>query len=1337
MKNKTNLQESKKSRRAFLQTMGVSIAGLSVLPSSLFANNQNYIDSEAASLSFHAETALPSDVILPNGVSAIWDINKAAHETSATRERICINGLWKWQPGTPQSEELPTANWGYYKVPGHWPGNTNYMLQDSQITFVHPQWKDKPLNRIGVAWYQREISIPTNWAKRRIVLSVDYLNSSAIVFIEGQMLGELLFPAGELDLTSICAPGKKYTLSMKVTALPLSDVVAVYSDSNAPRQGRGEVERRGLCGDVYLRSIPLKACINDVKVVTSVRRKEITFHTSMENLSPVAKYTLQAIVTDHSHQIAQFKSKPFTANELIDGRVPMTEPWMPDQLWDIHTPRNMFEVTVSLLEGDKILLDTALPTRFGFRELWIEGRDFYLNGTRIFLSAVPFDNAQIGASLATYDAAKESMRRLMSFGINFVYTHNYGCEPGTHLSFEQILKAADDTGMLVSLSQPHFGQYDWKATDADQKNGYAHHAKFYTQVAGNHPSVVFYSMNHNACGYTDDMNPGKIDGLSRPDSSWSANNVKKALRTEAIVAGLDSSRIIYHHSSGNLSAMHTSNFYPNWVPIQEMCDWFEHWATVGVKPAFVCEYAAPFGWDWSLYRGWYKGKREFGSAPAPWEFCLAEWNAQFVGDEAYKISEFEKVNLRWEAKQFKAGKVWARWDYPYTFDSSALEERNPVLTMHLVDQWRAFRTWGLSANSPWDYSSYWKLRKGVNKGPQNSVVDWEKLQQPGLSPDYTERADRMDLDTSFESSDWIPTAGDALIQNNKALLAYIGGKSAAFTSKDHNFLPGTKLEKQLIIINNSRGEVTCKCSWSLKLPESLSESTTVSIATGQQQRIPISFNLPASLPPGNYDLSSTVKFSNGETQNDTFTFHVLSSVYGVVNSPKTALFDPKGETRQLLDRLGHPYQLVDAGTLLSGYDVLIVGKEALTLEGAGLNVKNVSEGLKVIVFEQTSEVLEKRLGFRVHEYGLRMVYPRMSDHPILEGLGVENLHDWQGAATLLPSELKYETNDNVFSGSPTVKWCDIPVTRIWRCGNRGNVASVIIEKPATGDFRPIVDGGFSLQYSPLMEYREGKGLVMFCQMDVTSRTETDPAAERLVQNILSYVTVWKPELKRQAVYAGDAAGKSHLEKSGVSVFPYKNKKLSPEQVLIVGPGGSQLLASDSKAIGKWIKAGGRVLAIGLDQEDVNALWPRQVMMKKEEHISDWFEPMKTNSPFAGVGASDVHNRAPRECSLVSSGAQIIGNGVLAKADQAHVVFCQLVPWQLDYSGEQHNIKQTFRRSSYLLSRLMGNIGVESSTALLESFNQPVQEGKAEKRWLNGLYLDQPEEWDDPYRFFRW
>ena len=68
--------------------------------------------------------------------------------------------------------------------------------------------------------------------------------------------------------------------------------------------------------------------------------------------------------------------------------------------------------------------------------------------------------------------------------------------------------------------------------------------------------------------------------------------------------------------------------------------------------------------DWTMYRGWHKGRRAFGSASVPWEFCLAEWNAQFLGDRAFRISEREKANLRWEAKKFRSGQVWHRWDYP-------------------------------------------------------------------------------------------------------------------------------------------------------------------------------------------------------------------------------------------------------------------------------------------------------------------------------------------------------------------------------------------------------------------------------------------------------------------------------------------------------------------------------------------------------------------------------------------------------------------------------------------------------------------------------------------------
>ncbi len=48
--------------------------------------------------------------------------------------------------------------------------------------------------------------------------------------------------------------------------------------------------------------------------------------------------------------------------------------------------------------------------------------------------------------------------------------------------------------------------------------------------------------------------------------------------------------------------------------------------------------------------------------------------------------------------------------------------------------------------------------------------------------------------------------------------------------------------------------------------------------------------------------------------------------------------------------------------------------------------------------------------------------------------------------------------------------------------------------------------------------------------------------------------------------------------------------------------------------------------------------------------------------------------------------------------------------------------------------------VQGQTPVLERFAAPVKltDGQSpECRWLNGFYLDQPEEWDDPYRFFGW
>ena len=446
------------------------------------------------------------------------------------------------------------------------------------------------------------------------------------------------------------------------------------------------------------------------------------------------------------------------------------------------------------------------------------------------------------------------------------------------------------------------------------------------------------------------------------------------------------------------------------------------------------------------------------------------------------------------------------------------------------------------------------------------------------------------------------------------------------------------------------------------------------------------------------------------------------------------MFDPKGETARLLTQLGVRYEAVAADADLGGYDIFLVGKAALTVDGPAPDISRVRDGLKVILFEQSAEVLEKRFGFRVQEYGLRQVFARVPDHPLLAGLGAESLHDWSGQATIVPPRLTNYTMRPYFG--PTIKWCGIQVPRAYRAGNWGNVATVLIEKPARGNFLPIVDGGYSLQFSPLMEYREGKGVLLLCQMDVTGRTEEDPAAARLVANMLGYISAFSPSSVRKVCYAGSEAGRKHLEQMGLMVANYEGGPLGADRVLVVGPDGGKTLAAHAEDVRPWVKAGGNVFAIGLGQEEANGFLPFALKTQKREYICSFFLPPGKDSLLAGVGPADVMNRDPREVDLVSEGATVVGAGVLAVIPKAHVVYCQLTPWAFDYR-KYYNQKRTFRRLSGLVTRVLGNMSVAEPAPLLERFASPLKGASGEGRWLVGFYLDKPEEFDDPYRYFQW
>ncbi len=87
MKNSKNSSNPSRTRRTFLQSMGMFIAGLGFTPPFFFFRGK-----KTSSLNI-GENGINQDVVqLPKGIEAIWDLNKAYHETTPTREHsICLS----------------------------------------------------------------------------------------------------------------------------------------------------------------------------------------------------------------------------------------------------------------------------------------------------------------------------------------------------------------------------------------------------------------------------------------------------------------------------------------------------------------------------------------------------------------------------------------------------------------------------------------------------------------------------------------------------------------------------------------------------------------------------------------------------------------------------------------------------------------------------------------------------------------------------------------------------------------------------------------------------------------------------------------------------------------------------------------------------------------------------------------------------------------------------------------------------------------------------------------------------------------------------------------------
>ena len=145
----------------------------------------------------------------------------------------------------------------------------------------------------------------------------------------------------------------------------------------------------------------------------------------------------------------------------------------------------------------------------------------------------------------------------------------------------------------------------------------------------------------------------------------------------------------------------------------------------------------------------------------------------------------------------------------------------------------------------------------------------------------------------------------------------------------------------------------------------------------------------------------------------------------------------------------------------------------------------------------------------------------------------------------------------------------------WHWGDQGSVSSAAIEKPHFSDWRPILEGGFDLAYSPLMELTYGAGVAVLCTLDLEKRAQEDTVAQRVARRVVFYALQATPQTRATTtVYLGGDASRKLLRSMGLR-FEAVAQLPSGRALAVLGSDA----AVSADALAAFLRGGGKALLL--------------------------------------------------------------------------------------------------------------------------------------------------------------
>ncbi|MFA6294198.1 MAG: glycoside hydrolase family 2 TIM barrel-domain containing protein, partial [Victivallales bacterium] len=887
-------------------------------------------------------------------------------------------------------------------------------------------------------------------------------------------------------------------------------------------------------------------------------------------------------------------------------------------------------------------IDSAQPVTFGFRELWTDGRKLMLNGHEMHLRLLGWFGGGSSPVLSFY--------RLMGFNAAYIQANPsmwWRDWKETPVMDDGLLDAMDRSGFAVMLPSPAICYLGEKLLKDDSlRHDFERETELWIRRYRNHPSVIAWTVGMNCYCPRDSISPTGMGRRIGPERA--EQGMPKAITTACeIVRKSDPTRLAYSHADGGLGDIATSNMYLNFAPLQEREEWPMSWAESGEMPYQMAEFGQPYTANfWKPI----KGK----------SFLPTEYFSIYFGDKAY-ASETDaglKNLVEYGVKNTGHGSR-PDWDlYPVYWDFQRLFVRQTN---------RAFRTWGVNAG--W---AYWNLDTGYGDLPSTKKTgSWIFSRYANIKEDC------------LVKPPWANENFDIHSQANKPLLTYIAGHPR-HTDKTHLYFGAERVEKNVAVVWDGPGTAVLEMNWILRASDgsvSAKGDLSLSANTGKINLMPISFIAPAVKERTDYDLELKTKHGGKDAEGDSFSITVFPRHAEPLKlRSKIAVWDPAGKSSAWIKALGVPVTAWDAKKGIKGVEVLVIGREALRPgEAMPYSAEDVREGLKVIILEQLPAVW-RGLGFRTTEAMPRRVYAADPSCPALAGLRPGDLFDWRGSPDLLP-EGKNQASDTRHAP----KWT-----------NTNAIASTVPQIPRSVGFTPILACEFDMDYSPLLEWRDGKGMVLFCSLDLSGRVGYDPAASLLARRMLEWVDSSKPAPTRRVIYRGGPKGLSLLGKLCVTPEAQFSLDRPAESLLVIGEGGDAVPATE---LNRFIEDGGHVFVLPQSTGRLAAMG-----LKTSRKSLQRCPPLSASPAFRAVGPNLLRWREAVEVDAFdaagqAAGAQVLGDGLIARRTlgKGEIVFSQLEPslienLHLEDKDKAEAVKLSVFRLEQLVARIMSNLG---------------------------------------------